>query len=124
MIELLHNLMSHMRWADAIVADALTRDAPADAVMVRLFAHIASAEHLWYSRIEGRAPAHAVWPNLTIGESRALATTTADLFDKLLAADDVQALRRQVAYRNSAGHDFRNTVADVITHVAMHGSHH
>jgi uncharacterized damage-inducible protein DinB len=29
-----------------------------------------------------------------------------------------------VSYRNSAGREFTNTVADIVTHVAMHGSHH
>jgi uncharacterized damage-inducible protein DinB len=124
MIQLLQSLMAHMRWADALVADAISRDAANDADVMRLFAHIASVEHLWFSRIEGRTPEHAVWPTLSIAQARALAASHADRFDKLLAANDAEALRRQIAYRNSAGRNYRNTMADIVTHVAMHGSHH
>ena len=123
MVELLGNLMAHMRWADTLVADALERDAPDDAEAVPLFAHIASVEHLWYARITARTPAHAVWPALGIGQARAIATAHAELFERLLA-DGEAGLERRVSYRNSAGRDFQNSVADIITHVAMHGSHH
>jgi len=46
MKELLLRLVAHMRWADAIVADALETDSAPDAESVRLFAHIAAVEHL------------------------------------------------------------------------------
>ena len=119
---ILRDLVGHMRWADALVANALERDAPDDAESTRLFAHIASVEHLWFSRIQGRAAAHAVWPSLTVDESRALAAEHADLFEQLIA-DDTE-LARRVAYVNSAGKHFQSTVADIVTHTAMHGSHH
>jgi len=122
MSEVLLNLMSHMRWADMLVADALERDAPADAT--RLFAHIAAVEHLWFSRLRGQPPAVAVWPSLTVSESRALAAQHADLFEALVRSGSDASLARLVHYRNSAGREFDSSVADIVTHVAMHGSHH
>jgi uncharacterized damage-inducible protein DinB len=122
MNDLLARLMEHMRWADAQFADALEQDPPADAV--RLFAHVASVEHLWYARIRGEPQQHAVWPSLDATQSRELAARHADLFDRLIADSDDDALARSVAYRNSAGHDYRSPVGEIITHVAMHGSHH
>jgi uncharacterized damage-inducible protein DinB len=116
------NLMRHMRWADALVADALEHDAPATAA--RLFAHIAAVEHLWYARIHAQPPAVPVWPALSIAEARALAAEHADRFEALVAASDDAALGRRVKYRNSAGLDFQSAVGDIVTHVAMHGSHH
>jgi hypothetical protein len=53
MTDLLLNLIAHMRWADALVADALHRAPAPSADAIRLFAHIAVVEELWYSRIEG-----------------------------------------------------------------------
>ncbi len=55
MNELLLSLIDHMRWADAIVAESLQRHATPDREAARLFAHIASVEHLWFARIEGAA---------------------------------------------------------------------
>lgn len=125
MKDLLLRLMRHMRWADALFANALDGDAPGtppDAT--RYFAHIASVEHLWYSRINGAPAQHAVWPELSVAESRDLAAHHADLLEQLLVESDDAALRRLVDYRNSAGRAFKNSVGDIVTHVAMHGSHH
>ena len=129
MTDLLLNMIAHMRWADELVANALAsaerrpeRTLQADPVGV--FAHIAAAEHLWYARVVGAAPAHAVWPDLPPAESRAIAKQHADLFEQLVAGGGESGLGRMVSYRNSAGRDFRNTVGDIVTHVTMHGSYH
>lgn len=118
------NLMQHMRWADDLIADALTRDPPAGDDVVALFAHIAAVEHLWYARIQDRPPAIAVWPSLTVEQARALANEHADLFEALVLAANDDVLANRVRYRNSAGRGFENTIGDIVTHVAMHGSHH
>jgi uncharacterized damage-inducible protein DinB len=120
----LSRLVAHMRWADALVADALEAEANADAESVRLFAHIASVEHLWYSRIVGRTPDHAVWPLLSTSESRELAAQHASLFATLIDDADDAALARVIEYRNSAGRAYRNSVSDILLHTAMHGEHH
>jgi uncharacterized damage-inducible protein DinB len=122
MNDLLLRLVAHMRWADSQFADALETDPPGEAV--RLFAHVTSVEHLWYSRIVGRTPEHPVWPQLVVSQSRTLAAQHADLFEQLLTDADHDALSRVVAYRNSAGRDYRSPVGEIVTHVAMHGTHH
>ncbi len=125
MNELLLALIGHMRWADAIVAESLQRNSPPDPEAARLFAHIASAEHLWFARIEGRPAAHAVWPaDMAPARAAALAAENADLYQWLVEGANAEQLARRVAYRNSAGRDFRSRVSDIVTHVAMHGSYH
>lgn len=115
-------LIGHMRWADAQFADALDLDPVGDAV--RLFAHVASVEHLWYARIQGRAHQYPVWPSFDVAQSRAVAAEHADLFEQLVMNADDNALSRRVAYRNSAGRDYQSPVDEIVTHVAMHGMHH
>ncbi len=124
MNDTLLGLVGHMRWADALVADALEGTPTPDPEAVRLFAHIASVEHLWFSRIHGRTPCHAVWPALLPAESRTVASEHADLFERLVRGADTDALTRVVDYRNSAGRDYRSTVADIVAHTSMHGEHH
>ena len=125
MNELLLSLIGHMRWADAIVAESLQRNSTPDPEAARLFAHIASAEHLWFARIEGRPAAHAVWPaDMTPADAAALAAEHADLYQRLVEGATAEQLARRVSYRNSAGRDFRSRVSDIVTHVAMHGSYH
>jgi uncharacterized damage-inducible protein DinB len=124
MQELLLRLVDHMRWADALVADAIERGPVAVPEAVRLFAHVAAVEHLWYARIRERPAEHAVWPSLDVRAARALAAEHADLLERLVTGADGGELARTVVYRNSAGQDYSNSVGDIVTHVAMHGSHH
>ena len=125
MNELLLSLIGHMRWADAIVADALQRDGQPEPQAARLFAHVASVEHLWFARIQSRAPDFAVWPeSMSTSEAAALASEHADLYERLVRDATESELAHLVAYRNSKGRDFESRVSDIVTHVAMHGSYH
>jgi uncharacterized damage-inducible protein DinB len=118
-----------MRWADEVTAAALASLAASGARpelgdAVRLYAHIAAAEHLWLSRIEATPAALAVWPALSLDEARGLAVREGARFAALVGGADEATLGRVVSYRNSAGQDFVNTISDIVTHVAVHGEHH
>jgi len=125
MNETLLLLIGHMRWADAIVARTLEVGGTPDPQAARLFAHIASVEHLWLARIEGRPAAYPVWPDaMPVARAATLAAEHADLYEKLVDGASAERLGRRVAYRNSAGRDFQSRVSDIVLHVAMHGSYH
>lgn len=119
-------LFDHLAWADAETLAAL-RALPADAATHRqslvIYAHLAAAEHVWLARLEGRTPAHPVWPTLALDEAAALAAESAAGL-RAHAALDAAGLARVVAYRNSAGQEFTNTVGDILAQVALHGSYH
>jgi len=119
-------LMEHVVWADARAVAAIAsievgRAERAEAA--RLYAHVAAAEHIWFSRLEGRMPVHPVWPELSLEAAAALATESlAGL--RLIADAPPEALARDVEYQTTAGQAFRTTIADILSHVALHGSHH
>jgi uncharacterized damage-inducible protein DinB len=117
-------MVAHMRWADALIAGALVAEPRIDGEALRLFAHVAAAEHLWLARIHGRPAEVAVWPSLSADAAGDLAARSAGELDALVRAGDDAALARVIEYRNSAGRDFSNTVGDIVTHVTLHGSHH
>jgi uncharacterized damage-inducible protein DinB len=116
-------LFAHAAWANRRVLDAL-RTTPDPAEALRLFAHVLAAEHVWLSRLRGTAPAHAVWPPLTLGECVALADENAAGYTTYLAGLGEGDFARPVRYRNTAGVEYTNTVADILTHVATHGGYH
>ncbi len=119
-------LLEHCAWADAEAARAIAT-LPADgaerAQSVRLYAHLAGAMHVWLSRLHGRAPEHPVWPELSLEDARALADESMRGLRRF-AELDAEALAQEIAYRTSAGQPYRSTVADVLAHIALHGSHH
>ena len=124
---MLRTLIDHMAWADLRARAAiatLPAEAPERARAIALYAHLAAAEHVWLSRLEGRPPAHAVWPALDLDAAATLAAETAAALGAYVARLDAAELAREVAYRNSAGQPFRDRVEDVLAHVALHGSYH
>jgi uncharacterized damage-inducible protein DinB len=119
-------LLDHMAWADAeaLAAIATLPEASAErAQATRLYAHLAAAAHVWLARLEGRTPEYPVWPELPLAAARGVAAQSlAGL--RAVASRGADALAADVAYRTSAGQPFRNSAADVLTHVALHGSYH
>jgi uncharacterized damage-inducible protein DinB len=120
------SLIDHVGWADAQVLTAIASievARPERAQATRLYAHIAGAEHIWLSRLEGRRPVHPVWPDLSLEAAAALATES---LAGLRASADAppEALDRVVEYQTTSGQLFRNTAADILSQVALHGSYH
>jgi uncharacterized damage-inducible protein DinB len=119
-------LLDHAAWADArarLSIDDLPPSAPERDQALRLYAHLAAAEHVWLSRIEGRAAEHVVWPTLDLDAAAALATESIAALRRI-AEDVPERLRTEITYRNTAGQEFRSVVEDIIVHVALHGSYH
>jgi uncharacterized damage-inducible protein DinB len=122
----LPDMLDHAIWADAMVVsamEALPADAPERAQALRLYAHLAASAHVWLSRIEGRTPRHVVWPDLSLEAARALGEESLTGL-RAWAGKDPDALASVIEYRTSTGQPFRNTVREVLTHVALHLSHH
>jgi uncharacterized damage-inducible protein DinB len=113
-------------WADAQAHAAIAGLAPSSPERARatqLYAHLAAAEHVWLARLEGRAPAYPVWPELPLAEATALAVESLTGL-RAIAAHGSTSLDREIEYRTTAGQPFRNTVGDVLLHVVLHGSYH
>lgn len=124
-MSVLLSLLDHAAWADSLARAAIEGlpDGDERGRAVRLYAHLAAAEHVWLSRLEGRTSAHPVWPDLSLADAAALAGYSIAALRRV--AEGAQAeLDRVVEYRNSAGLSFQNTVAEILTHVALHGSYH
>ena len=123
-LPMLRSLFAHMDWSDTKVALAL-RVAPGEETRaLELFAHILAAEHVWLARIEGRSGSVPVWPVLTLEECEEMSAENAREFAQMLRRETEASLQREVTYTNSAGKVFTNRVADILTHVALHGAYH
>lgn len=123
--DLLRRSVAHMAWADARVAAVLTRHDVPEAT--RLFAHLAGAAALWLARIDGTASPLAVWPEDLLPDAAMahLARAHADFAARLAPSPGLDVrLARRVAYVNTKGEAFENTVADIVAHVVQHAAYH
>jgi uncharacterized damage-inducible protein DinB len=126
MSSLLQPLFEHMAWADHRVVTLLAgipRVTPVPNVM-RLLAHVVGAERVWLSRIRGENRNDPIWPEWTLEQVRSTAEENAAAFLEIVAGLSDADAARTIEYRNSQGVSFRTPLADILTHVALHGSYH
>lgn len=121
---ILQRLVDHMQWADAQVLAKL-RSAPEDTAALKWYAHLLAAERVWFMRLHGQDwTTQRVWPAMSLDECSALAERNAAQLHQYVSKLKEDDLARVVAYINSTGDSFNNTVSDILTHVALHGVHH
>jgi uncharacterized damage-inducible protein DinB len=117
-------LFAHVEWADREVLEALSEAQHPPPAAVELFAHVVGAELVWLDRIERVAQSVEVWPAADLEESKKLAAAARERYRRFLVALPAERLAEQVPYSNSAGRRFETPLADILLHVALHGSYH
>ena len=125
-VEAIRRLVEHMFWADRRVLELLEDlGAARSAEALRLYAHVLAAERVWLLRMEGHdASAQPIWPDWTLEQVEDAAVSVRAEYERLLEGLTDEALERTVEYTNSRGIPFRTRIADILLHVAMHGSYH
>jgi uncharacterized damage-inducible protein DinB len=120
------NLIAHCLWADRRMLGAIEADErlSADAELLRTFAHIFAAQHIWLVRMRGEKPDITPWPSLSHAESTDLARQTHDELTTIAGTLTPETLARTIDYVNMAGQPFQNSAEEILSHVAMHSMYH
>ena len=121
---MIHRLLAFDAWAnrEALASLRALPAPPADAV--RVLAHLAAAQQVWWERIEGLPQSLPVWPALDLEEAAALLAAGERRWRDLAAALGPDDEGRVVAYANTRGDRFESRLGDILTHVVLHGAHH
>lgn len=122
MVGTLQKLWRHAVWADALLWDALRSVQNPDAW--REYAHILGADEGWLSRLEGRAPVAPIWPASDADSITLLRERVVSGYAHYVGGLTRAELTRVVAYRNSTGQSFENSVLDILLQVVMHAQYH
>jgi len=89
---------------------------------VRVFSHVLNAHHIWNARILGRGPTVGVWDEHPVAAWGDLHyENQRDSFEIVSNADPID---RRIAYENSEGRAFANTLQDILFHIINHSTHH
>src|SRR5436305_2670896 len=123
MLELIRRLFGYDAWANARALDSLR--AAQDGKALAPLAHLLVSEKIWLMRLRGEdTSAVDKSPELSHAECESLArelrASYASHLDSLVEGD----LGSPLTYKNFKGTEFRTLVADVLAHVAMHGTYH
>jgi uncharacterized damage-inducible protein DinB len=114
---------SYNAWANREVLNSLDRD-DAMSQSLYLFSHVLSAERLWLARIRQHPQSFPVWPHFTVEECGTQTDETGSSWRNYLDEVDPSQLSNEVAYRNTKGERWTNSVHDILTHVLLHSAYH
>jgi uncharacterized damage-inducible protein DinB len=89
-----------------------------------LLAHVAAAERLWLHRLEGDPEPVVVWPEQSLLETAAALAGLDERWAAFFDALTPERLDEAIAYTNTKGERWTNTVGDILTHVVTHSAYH
>jgi uncharacterized damage-inducible protein DinB len=124
-------LLDHLRrqfaydaWANREVLAALLACGMTTGRPVQLLAHILSAERLWLERLKQQSQTLPVWPESSLDECQVQAAELERLWRQYLNQTSSSSLSEEIAYKNTKGEEWTNTVQDILTHAVMHSAYH
>jgi uncharacterized damage-inducible protein DinB len=120
----LRRLFRYEGWANAESLASATAMENAPTQVVKWLGHLAGTSAEWRARLTGTTSRLTVWPPLTLSQCGVEFTRETTEWGGYLAKLDEADLAGTIEYRNSKGEQWRSTVADVLTHVLLHGSYH
>lgn len=125
MVDSISRLFAYTWWADRRVLALLDGSRVGESRSLDLLAHVLNAERIWLLRIEGvDTTPMEIWPALSVAECRTLAAGNEAAYPRYLDSLAEAEHARRVRYRNQTGAEFVTSVADILTHVALHGAYH
>jgi uncharacterized damage-inducible protein DinB len=86
--------------------------------------HIVGSGELWLARLRDEPPALPVWPELDLDRCAAGIARLAERWPSYLQTLSDEDLGESIGYRNTRGEYWSSTVADILTHVTLHGAYH
>jgi len=118
-------MFQHANWANRRVLDLLSTTGREIGRARRLLAHIVASEVIWMARLQGRDSSEMdAWPELPLDECARLMEQSNATYQRFLEAASADDFSRTIPHRNMSGQAFRTSLSDILTHVAMHGTHH
>ncbi len=91
-----------------------------------LLAHILSAQQIWLKRFKGESTAGCIlWPDWTADTFETIITENDHNWTSFLSGfSENMNFQDRMEYKDTKGNPYSNAMADVLTHVINHGTHH
>ena len=124
MKEYLLRLLDYELWADqSIIVSLQSVDNP-PARAVKIMGHILSAQLVWLRRIQGHPTTIDPWQYIPLVDMSERAENNHRLLKTHLTSSDDWQPTRIVAYQNSQGESFENSLQDILAQLSHHSAYH
>ncbi len=123
-MKVIKSMYHHLNWANQRILETLQNLERDNPQARRLFSHILSTEQVWLSRLKGESSSQPIWGEVGIEECAEMVKKNRESFDAFLSSIDKADLDQFMIYKNSKGIEFKNSISDILTHIALHGQYH
>lgn len=118
-------MFEHGNWANQRILETLQSLEAENQEVCRLFSHILLSEQVWITRLRGLDSSQlSIWSDADIGVCTELVRQNKEVLTTFLANLTITDLDQSISYSNSKGKAFKNSLRDILTHVALHGQYH
>ena len=118
-------MFEHLNWANQCILETLQSIEDENQEVNRLFSHILFAEKVWITRLRGldssRLP---IWLEVDMEVCAELVMQNEESLTTFLTNLANSDLDKLIIYSNSKGTEFKNSIRDILTHIALHGQYH
>ncbi len=114
-------IFEHEHWANLKVLETLISANEPPQRATEIFSHIIAAQRIWIDRINGNGSELKVWELFDTEIILELLEINYTDISKII---DNQDINKTIAYQNSKGQHFTNTIAETLTHLSLHAAHH
>lgn len=115
-------LFEYNLWANNEFSEVLRTNPFQNPKILKLLSHMANAQAIWLSRVKGEQSSIGVWEEHSQKEALELLEKTSQDWLDFIYSGDLEP--ETIEYKNSKGQEFQSRVADILTHVVNHGTHH
>jgi uncharacterized damage-inducible protein DinB len=119
-------MMDHLYWADGRILDALAENETKNKDLLKLVRHVAVAEQVWLSRLQGKGSAqYLLWKEAEdLTKIRSMFEENAKQYRVYIEGLKESELDEMVDYKNQSGVPFQTSVRDILSQVLLHGQYH
>ncbi|MBM7567785.1 DinB family protein [Paenibacillus sacheonensis] len=119
-------MMDHLYWADGRILDALAESGTKDKDLLKLVRHVAVAERVWLSRLQGKGSAqYSLWEETEdLTELRTMFEENAEHYRVYIEGLGESELDEMIDYASLNGAPFQTSVRDILSQVLLHGQYH
>ncbi|OMD64233.1 damage-inducible protein DinB [Paenibacillus odorifer] len=119
-------MMDHLYWADAQILEALEESEMKNKDLLKLVRHVAVAERVWLSRLQGKSSAqYSLWEEAEdLTAIRTEFEENAEQYRVYIEGLEESDLDVRVDYANQNGVPFQTSVRDILSQVILHGQYH
>ncbi|RTE07103.1 DinB family protein [Paenibacillus whitsoniae] len=120
------SMMNHLYWADGRILDALEDSKTRNKDLLKLARHVAVAERVWLSRLQGKGSAqYSLWEEAEdLTAIRTMFEENAEQYRTYIEELQEAELDEMIDYSNQSGVPFRTSVRDILLQVLLHGQYH